>query len=427
MTRGRWLLVAAACIAGLVAGTFVAIVVPRHDDAPDRALSAPPVQPTRVKPAREQPQEPGQIQLRVDAATMRLEARTPDDAGGPPWALRTFEAVRHARLQGRDRSFNTGLCVQLGRIYRGRFGWLDARGTFRPVTPGMAGAPVRCGSRRPDMKGKPTVAFESLVTNPSRPGARVYRTVLWGMAGSAAESGVARLGGHRERLRLSRSGGFLVLGSADARDWNSRADFVYPSGKRGAAARTLDSVGPPGVVTELPARRPHIAARAADPAGGLPWGVAAARSTSGDWCVSAAARVFGDRVGQLDGQLGTMTETSPARFDCSRTHGLLYRKRPLDLRIGSGGDLGTELKPSGRNVRRTLSGRTTITGTALPDVRFITVETPRDVRTIEPTSRTRAFVLVYDGTFPTGKIVVTTTFKDGQEHVDTIPPSLIVG
>jgi hypothetical protein len=45
------------------------------------------------------------------------------------------------------------------------------------------------------------------------------------------------------------------------------------------------------------------------------------------------------------------------------------------------------------------------------------------VRTLLPSRRARAFLAVYDGTFPTGEVVLTTTFRDGTTHREVIPSS----
>jgi hypothetical protein len=75
-----------------------------------------------------------------------------------------------------------------------------------------------------------------------------------------------------------------------------------------------------------------------------------------------------------------------------------------------------------RTARRTLPGGTVFNGTARADVKSVTIATPRDVRTLIPSRRAHAFLAVYDGTFPTGETVITTTFTDGTTHVDRLPP-----
>jgi hypothetical protein len=59
-------------------------------------------------------------------------------------------------------------------------------------------------------------------------------------------------------------------------------------------------------------------------------------------------------------------------------------------------------------------------GRAAPDVVAVTLETPRDVRTLVPGGPAHAIIAVYDGTFPTGSIKVVARFKDGHTKTETI-------
>lgn len=76
----------------------------------------------------------------------------------------------------------------------------------------------------------------------------------------------------------------------------------------------------------------------------------------------------------------------------------------------------------GRIALRTLPGRTVIYGLARPDVREITIESPRDVRTIVPSARAHAFIVVYDGSFATGETVFRITFKNGTHATQLFGP-----
>ncbi len=73
-------------------------------------------------------------------------------------------------------------------------------------------------------------------------------------------------------------------------------------------------------------------------------------------------------------------------------------------------------------MRRTLPGRTILSGVTRSDVASVTIATPRDVRTLVPTRRAHAFVVAYDGTFPTGEVVITSTFDDGATQVMKLGP-----
>jgi hypothetical protein len=426
----RWprALVIAGLVAGVLAGVLVAFAVPRTRDhvAAQAAAALPPVTPLRVAPAVPQPRSAGFVGLRARPGTVRLEARTRDPRGGPPWVLRVFRAERVVPKAGRrpgvDPVIGRDLCVQLGRVYRGRFGWIDARGTFRPVRVSFRGAPARCGSPKPDLAGRPEASFESLITDPDRPAARVYETVLWGLGGAAARSANARLGPRRVPLRLSAHGGFIVPGPAALHENQVVVDVRYARGP----SRHVQLGPRPGMpfavrpIHDRSAGPAAIEARAPDPNGGLAWGVVAAPSRGGGWCVAGPARIVGDRIGQVDAGLGTMRESLPYALSCSGNAPPLTRGRPLALGMMFGG--GDSRTGPRRTARRTLPGGTVFHGTARADVASITIATPRDVRTLVPSRRAHAFIAVYDGTFPTGETVITTTFTDGTTHIDRLPP-----
>jgi hypothetical protein len=62
-------------------------------------------------------------------------------------------------------------------------------------------------------------------------------------------------------------------------------------------------------------------------------------------------------------------------------------------------------------ARRTLPGRTLVTGSAAPDIVSVTIRTPRDVRTVKPVDG--LFMAVYDGAFYTGEVVAIGHRRDG--------------
>ena len=54
-------------------------------------------------------------------------------------------------------------------------------------------------------------------------------------------------------------------------------------------------------------------------------------------------------------------------------------------------------------------------------MREITIQTPRDVRTLRPAGPSRAFLVVYDGEFFSGNHMLTARFADGTTHTRTMP------
>jgi hypothetical protein len=91
---------------------------------------------------------------------------------------------------------------------------------------------------------------------------------------------------------------------------------------------------------------------------------------------------------------------------------------------GSGPQLPGEGPPTPSRAqieRRTLPGRTIITGIAQPDVLSVTIATPSDVRTLRPSGPHHVLIVVYDGQFFRGQITATIALRDGRTVVQQIP------
>lgn len=422
MTNRTKALLLAALIIGVTAGGAVAVLT--QSDEPSAASEAtvtlPPVEPVRVEDKPEA--QRGDTLLRVDRDSIRIESRQPDPRGGPAWAVRTYSAARVVRPRVRRPGVNPVVghsrCAQVGRIYRGRFGWIDPKGQFRPRALGT-GWVTNCRSQRSDRAGEPIVRYEALIADPDQGASVVYGTVVWGLAGRGAKSASLRLGEKQSRVAIAEGGSFLRLGGADLRQAQVALDVRRRDGSVGhvslAPSRALPGGKqlPPELRKQFaahPVGIPSIEVRAADPAGGLAWGISAARSSTGGWCLSQAARVIGDRVGNPKPRAGTMDE-APIGFGCFQS-ALLTRARPVTIgwtymRASAPGDAAR------RSATRAQNERIVVHGTASPDVKYLTIATPRDVRTLDPSKRAHAFLVVYDDSFPTGNIVVTSTFTDG--------------
>jgi hypothetical protein len=86
-------------------------------------------------------------------------------------------------------------------------------------------------------------------------------------------------------------------------------------------------------------------------------------------------------------------------------------------------DTGASLSKA-QIARRTLPGRTVISGHALPDVVSVTLRTPTDVRTLAPAGRHHLLISVYDGLFYRGHVTITARFRDGHTWTETRPAAL---
>jgi len=207
----------AAVVCGVLAAAVVALVVPTRSEG-ERAR---PVKRAIVMlPARAQKLQRGMLYFAPERGSVHIEAKLADPRGGPPFALRLFRARRlalagspvsleHSRLLGHD------LCAQLGRLYRGRFGWLDARSRFRPIGFSYRDAPIACGDRWRDARSEPQLRLTTLITDPERTTATATTSVAWGFAGARARS-VELKGFAKKTPAVSGRGAFLGLHGARA-------------------------------------------------------------------------------------------------------------------------------------------------------------------------------------------------------------------
>ena len=105
------------------------------------------------------------------------------------------------------------------------------------------------------------------------------------------------------------------------------------------------------------------------------------------------------------------------------------RHKPPPVHFEAEGDSGTGLpgEPGEYSPpeveRRTLPGRTIITGRADGDVAAVTIVTPRDVRTLRPSGPAHVLIAVYDGQFFSGRITATVLLRNGKRVTEQIPDS----
>jgi hypothetical protein len=423
VTRGS--LVLAGVLVGLLAGIVAAFAIPRTgaDATAGRRAQQQPIGPTTVRRVGAPLAFHADVQLRLHGRP-RIEARAKDPLGGPDWVVRVFGADRVVRPGIRRPGVNPvigkDLCAQLGRLHQGHFGWLDAAGTFRPVHPQIGGSEAWwCGSRRPDLGGHPHFATLSTITDPSRSVARVKSTVVWGVAGRQAGDVELSLAGRSVSTGRTPHNAFLVIADGALRQTDVHGLIRY------AGHRTVRE--PEQAAMTLPPGR-ALSARAPDPNGGLPFGLVTTRAADGGWCTETGSRVVGDRAGGVDYLLDVLTELRAyGGGSCAGGHDTarLFRDHPVVLSWGGGSgpraEEGADPGGTGRVARRTQPGTTVFSGRAAPDVVAVTLETPRDVRTLIPSGPAHAVIAVYDGSFPTGVVRVTARFRNGRTHTETLP------
>lgn len=314
--------------------------------------------------------------LKPDRSTVRIAARRPDPSGGPDWAVRTFDA----RIPQNKRRLE---CAQLGRIVKGRFAGpeLEDGGS--------------CG-----FGGSRLGRVDTFVDDARAYAPRPVRTVVWGVSADRRVSVTTPSG--VQPLPRTAGGAYLVLFDPSLTDRELRFRFPGERSRR--------------IPVEPGSER--IAARAPDPDGGAPYGLLEWRMDDGKRC-HYAGRIVGDTVGGLDGASNAF-HPYPLFEGGSCTKGGVPRARPVQFSVG-GRPVGEGDPAQARSSLRTLPGRTIVSGFAHSDVRDITIQTPRDVRTLRPTGPSRAFLAVYDGEFFSGAITLTARFADGTTHRDTIP------
>jgi hypothetical protein len=366
--------------------------------------------------------------------TVHLERERKDPHGGPDWVLRSFTA-RHTHPPGlrgypkRLRNNGQNWCVQLVRRYHGRLGWIDGDNVFRPAGSNSLDAPLVCSGRLAPFRGEPLEGVATLLTGLSRPDARPLVRVAFGAGGIPALGAELRLGGRTRPLALSRRGAFLEF--APTSDDPGSVTFRYPRRTQmtqriedffvfGNAPPQLPRRRAPAGMVQARAPAGMVQARAPDPNGGPPWAITAKRSGTSGWCVTSPERLVAGHLGTINFRLGTLGSGDIHSYDCPRPDDPRLRDGVVANYLpGSGADPNAAATTSSRGPieRRTSPGTTLGFGVARSDVREITMTTPRDVRTIVPTGPAHAWLVVYDGGFPTGDIVLTAHFADGRSRV----------
>lgn len=383
--------VAAAAVAGLVAGTVIAVA--------DRGAA------DRQRP----PFAAASAAVNVQRSPLpaprgaRIAVQQPSTAGGAPWAVRTFTSTQRGR---------TLRCAQLGRLDGGRFGWIAPGGSLRPARFASTDVPTVCDSPRFLVRIDLQILRVTLTTDPATGPLAPAQTVTWGHAAP----GITRIRTAGTTITVA-GGAFLHVEPGPGPRGPAPGELHFSDGDR----KTFDRAPPdPPRPRDTPDTDLTVAVRAPDPAGGLPWAVLAARSARGETCLSSPDRVLGNRLGSLDARLGLFSGALMADTTrCPEPRRSPTRASParLDTGLHSGPDVNAA---SGRTQLRRLDRRTVLSGRVHPDVVAVTLRTPRDVRTLVPSRIGHAILAVYDGAFPAGEITATSRFRDGRRVTQNV-------
>lgn len=326
-----------------------------------------------------------------------------DPAGGPPWAARTWTAVA-------DRPTGNGAPLQCA--------------AFGPLVDGVVRQPRGAAARPDEASGGSLLAVSSgcalsvlarridptdgsplflgaaptvYVDDPASATPKIVRVTLSGVyPGVVAAEALGLPKGKQVKATVGPRGAVLaMLGPEAARPFsNLRFRLHYQDGTTVHTDYTDFS----------PSRR-GIEARAVDPKGGPPWGVQAAAARE-PRIPSFPGQIIDGRPAMLNDRTGEVSWAN-ARSSSGNAALVPDAQHPVWFEQAGHPDGGSHDDPSPADTaRRTLPGRTVIYGAAAPGVTRVTIQTPRDVRTVRPAGKGRFFLVVYDGRFTQGRIRV---------------------
>jgi hypothetical protein len=349
------------------------------------------------------------------ASTLRETVRVADPAGGPQWVLHSWQGVPNPKASGASAAGSSRIyCFQFGVIVGGKLA--QPRTGSAPVPwnpPGDPGGQVgeeRCNDATTLARKGPLFSAESYLADPYAYAPRSVRTVVSGQLPPGAVHALLIGAGEPRPVRADANHAFLLV--LPGRYWDSSLHVAYTVGGRtvGLPARQPAPAGKPnGTAPE---------ARAPDPDGGAPWGFAVHANGS-----NAFGRIVDGRLADIEEERGTVVSEAVA---WGSGIGEPPGERPqvaFDTQTdGTEGGIGMSAPVLTRPEmeRRTLPGRTIITGIVMPDVISVTLATPSDVRTLRPSGPHHVLIAVYDGAFYQGLSTATIRLGDGRAITETL-------
>ncbi len=343
-----------------------------------------------------------------------IARRAADPAGGPGWALRlwTLRARPNTPGDGPLRCFATGF-ERGGQL-------LEPLAEGRSRIVGTSERDGLCSSAPDRAAGTLAPDVRTYVDDVDSPDPRPLRVVVAGLLGDEARSAQLLGAGVARGLALGPHGSYLVvLGPSYA---GARLSVRV----RLADGRTYTGSSPASL---LPVFGPHecvptpgLSVRVADPDGGPSWTSGRGRVGTRHNCRYMGRLVRGRVASVFAGR--NWVAYGPSSVSISLTGKARAASRPLVVEVtdprAALPDDGRGAAPSPAQVaRRTLPGRTVVSGSANDDVASITLRTPRDVRTLRP-GPGGLFLAVYDGAFYGGRIYADAHLRDGRTISETI-------
>jgi hypothetical protein len=383
----------------------------------NRPIGSAPVPAYRTPvPARAAQPPPFEIQI---ASTVRETLRARDPAGGPTWGMRSWRGLPNPHVSGLGRG--DFICAELGVLAGGKLvePGSDPLGSRHPLTV-EAG---RCNQAKDLERMRYMLALEGFLDDPYEYTPHPARTVISGVLPPGASDPILFGAGPRRRLQVDSNNAFLLVLSG--RYWNSSPRITYMLGghRVGSLARgERPRLFPLGSSPQIPQ------VRAPDPDGGAPWGFAATRN-----CSTAVGRIVDGRLASIDLSAGVLkagADETGSRSSCA-THPeasppAILLRQPVEFDVQQAQATSSlpwrEQEPFSRPEieRRTLPGRTIITGVARANVASVTLSTPSDVRTLRPSGPLHAILAVYDGFFLRGTLTATVRLRDGRVQTEEL-------
>ncbi len=370
-------------------------------------LGEPPV-PSYREPAPVHEQRYPPFELPV-ARSVRETLRLPDPAGGAQWALRSWRGRPNPQLAGAGGRGDEYLCFQLGVLRDGALMEPRYGSTAKPlsVTPDVPGQEGRCNPvSQLAMRGA-MYSSEAFVGDPYAYAPKPLRTVVSGQLAPGASDPLLLGAGAPRRLTVDSNRAFLAV--LPGRYWDAWLHVAYTVNGRTVGMNAAEPSGFP--------RTPQ--ARAPDPEESAPWGFAVAANGS-TW----TGNIVDGRLADVDPLTGQVVNGPTESGSMALSRGL-PGSGPVSFSVQQA---GVQQGPAGSEValtpaqieRRTLPGRTIVTGIASSEVLSITLATPSDVRTLRPSGPRHVFIVVYDGVFYTGAATATILLRDGRTVTETV-------
>jgi hypothetical protein len=356
------------------------------------------------------------------AGTQRETVRVQDPAGGPQWVLRSWQGLPNPKAPGALAEGQAHIyCFEFGVLAGGELVLPRTGGTPIPwASPGtsmMGSEEERCNGTGILARKGPLFSAVTYLADPYAYAPHPLRTVVSGQLPPGASKPLLLGAGAPRPLQADANLAFLIV--LPGRYWKTPLHVAY----------TLDGriVGLPkhgmAASTKSPSTAPE--ARAPDPDGGAPWGFLV--RTSG---FNAFGRIVDGRLADIEEARGTVISQavefgSGVRQAPGERQQVLFNSQTVGVEGGL--DMSAPALTPPEIERRTLPGRTIITGVAQPDVASITLTTPSDVRTLRPSGPRHVLIAVYDGAFYQGLSSATIRLRDGQTITEPVGSGVLGG